>query len=305
MQISVVSPVYKAPEILPELVARLEKSLNEITDSYEVILVDDGCPWNSWDVIVELAKKYSFVRGIKLSRNFGQHHAITAGLDHVQGEWVVVMDCDLQDRPEEIYKLYTTAQVGYDIIFARRKNRQDSKRKKITSYLFYLVFHLLSGVKYDGTVGNFGIYKYKVIQSINKIREPMRSFPAIAKWVGYNVHYLDVQHSSRLDGKTSYTWTKLLQLALSVIIAYSNRPLKLVILTGFFISLISSFYGIYNFMLYYKGLISVSGYPSIIISLWFLGGLIIFTMGVLGLYIEKIFEGIKARPLYIIDKKTS
>jgi glycosyltransferase involved in cell wall biosynthesis len=142
MHISVVSPVYKAPTILPELVERLRIALSKITDSFEIILVDDGCPLNSWEIIAELSNKHSFVRGIKFSRNFGQHYAITAGLDHSQGEWIVVMDCDLQDQPEEIYKLYQKAKSGPDIVLAMRYERKDSTYKKALSNILSRFIHI-------------------------------------------------------------------------------------------------------------------------------------------------------------------
>ncbi len=172
LHISIVSPVYKAPEILPELVARLEESLTKITNSFEVILVDDGCPWDSWSVVERLAEKYSFIKGIKLSRNFGQHYAITAGLDYAKGEWVVVMDCDLQDRPDEIFNLYSKALGGWEIVQARRMDRKDRFIKKLTSRLFHILYSFLSGINSDSSIGNFGIsaffdYKFgkKIIKS--------------------------------------------------------------------------------------------------------------------------------------------
>jgi glycosyltransferase involved in cell wall biosynthesis len=301
MHISVVSPVYKAPTILPELVERLRIALTKITDSFEIILVDDGCPWNSWSLIEELSKKHSFIKGLKLSRNFGQHHAITAGLDCAKGEWIVVMDCDLQDRPEEIPKLYIKALEGFDIVFARRVNRQDNFKKKLSSLVFYKIFSYLSGIEQDGTIGNFGIFNRKVIAVINQMREPMRAFLPMAKWVGFNTTKIDILHDERFDGRSSYNLSKLLQLALDASIAYSDKPLKLTIKLGFTISLISVFYAAYNLSVYLLGFVKLSGYTSIIISIWFLSGLIIFTLGILGLYVSKIFEGIKARPLYIID----
>ena len=301
MHISVVSPVYKAPTILPELVDRLRIALTKITDSFEIILVDDGCPWDSWSLIEELSKKHSFIKGLKLSRNFGQHHAITAGLDCAKGEWIVVMDCDLQDRPEEIPNLYIKALEGFDIVFARRVNRQDNFNKKLSSLVFYKIFSYLSGIEQDGTIGNFGIFNRKVITVINQMREPMRAFLPMAKWVGFKTAKIDIKHDKRIAGGSSYNLSKLFQLALDSAISYSDKPLKLTIKLGFTISLISLLYAAYNLTVYLLGLVTLSGYTSIIISIWFLSGLIIFTLGILGLYINKIFEGIKARPIYIVD----
>jgi dolichol-phosphate mannosyltransferase len=154
MHITVVSPVYKAPKILPELIERLEKSLSKITDSFDIILVDDCCPWDSWSVIESLCSKHTFIRGIKLSRNFGQHYAITAGLDYAKGDWVVVMDCDLQDQPEEIHKLLNEAQKGYDLVLAARRKRRDRFFKRSFSILFYKILSYLSGATYDARIAN-------------------------------------------------------------------------------------------------------------------------------------------------------
>jgi glycosyltransferase involved in cell wall biosynthesis len=305
MHISVVSPVYKAPKILPELVQRLERSLSEITDSFEVILVDDGCPWDSWSVVEELAQKYTFVRGLKLSRNFGQHYAITAGLDHAKGDWVVVMDCDLQDQPEEIIKLHQKALEGYEIVFARRVKRMDDLMKKSFSKLFYKIFTYLSGLKQDETIANFGIYSNIVIKHIKHMREPMRAFTPMVRWVGFTTSTVDVKHSERYEGVSTYNFSKLLNLALEISISYSDKPLKLAVKLGVFTSLISLVLATILVYRYMNGSISVIGYTSIIVSICFFSGLIIMILGILGLYISKIFDGIKNRPIYIIHKRTN
>jgi polyisoprenyl-phosphate glycosyltransferase len=302
-RLSIVSPVYKAEKIIDELVARLTAELSKITDSYEIVLVEDAGPDNSWDKIVENCKKDPHVKGIKFSRNFGQHHAITAGLDYCVGEWVVVMDCDLQDRPEEIINLYTEAQKGYDIVYARRKQRQDKFMKRMTSQLFYFVFSYLSGSKQDGTVANFGIYHRKVIDAINTMREPLRVFSAMSRWVGFKHSSIDVEHASRFEGTTSYNWSRLIDFALDYAISYSQKPLKLAVRLGLTISCLSVLYTIYVIIAYYSGIITQAGYTSLIISIWFLSGLIIFILGIIGLYVGKTFEGIKNRPIYIINKK--
>jgi len=301
--ISVVVPVYYGEMSIDELVSRLLISLSPLTNEFEILLIDDCGPDRSWDKIIEYSQKDKRIRGVKLSRNFGQHHAITAGLDLCQGEWVVVMDCDLQDRPEEIPNLYRKALEGFDIVFARRINRKDKFIKRFTSELFYKIFSYLSGIKQDGTIANFGIYSKKVIQAINDMREPMRAFSPMARWVGFNKTSINVEHNQRVYGESSYNWSRLISLALDIAIAYSDKPLKLTIKIGLGISFLSVCYTIYNLIAYELGIIKLSGYASIIISIWFLSGLIIFTLGIIGLYLSKIFEGIKNRPIYIVDKK--
>src|SRR6185312_3974873 len=171
MLLSIVSPVYKAEKIVDELVRRTTESVKEITEDYEIILVEDGGGDGSWQKIESYSKTDNHVKGIKLSRNFGQHNAITAGLDHCQGDWIVVMDCDLQDQPEEIPNLYREALKGFDIVYAKRKQRHDSYLKKIGSRIFYKGFAWLSGVPQDGTIANFGIYSSNAIAAVNDLRE--------------------------------------------------------------------------------------------------------------------------------------
>jgi polyisoprenyl-phosphate glycosyltransferase len=302
MKISIVSPVYKAENIVDELVSRVEKVMKKMNLDYELILVDDCGPDDSWSKIVSNAQRNSCVKGIKLSRNFGQHHAITAGLDASTGDWVVVMDCDLQDQPEEILSLYNKAQEGFDIVFARRANRQDSFFKRMSSVVFYKAFAYLSGVPQDGTIANFGIYSRKVIQAINSMREPMRAFSPMAKWVGFKNTAIDVDHAERFEGSTSYNWSKLINLALDISMAYSEKPLRMAVKAGIGISVLAFVFAIYNVVAFFLGWIHIQGYASLIISIWFFSGLIILSLGVVGLYIGKIFDSVKGRPLYIIDK---
>lgn len=300
--ISIVSPVYKAEMTVDELVKRLTTSLNEITNDYEIILVEDGSPDTSWQKIEAVCKANNRIKGIRLSRNFGQHHAITAGLDKCTGDWVVVMDCDLQDQPEEIIKLYTEAKKGYDIVFAKRSRRKDGFFKRMSSAVFYKSFSYLSGTQQDGTIANFGAYSRKAIDAINSLREPLRAFSPMARWVGFKTTAIEVEHAKRFEGRSSYNWGKLVDLGLNIAISYSEKPLKLVIKLGLSISALALLYTAYNIVAYYTGHIKVPGYASIIISIWLLTGLVIFILGIVGLYIGKTFEGIKNRPIYITDE---
>ena len=229
MILSIVSPVYKAEKIIDELIRRIHESVAGIADDYEIILVEDGGGDRSWEKIANHSEMDKRVKGIKLSRNFGQHHAITAGLDHCKGDWIVVMDCDLQDRPEEIPRLYQEALKGYDIVYAKRKQRQDNFLKKIYSNLFYKLFAWLSGVPQDGSIANFGIYSSGAIQAVNKLREPLRSFATMIKWVGFKTSAIRVEHGERLEGKSTYDFRKLLHLAMDISLAFSDKPLKMTI----------------------------------------------------------------------------
>lgn len=305
VHISIVSPIYKAENIIPFLVNRIEKAVSHITFDFEIILVEDGSPDNSWKEIEKIALVNSKVKGIKLSRNFGQHYAITAGLDFSSGEWVVVIDCDLQDRPEEIGKLYTKALEDFDIVLARRATRKDKLIKRIFSAMFYRTLGYLTGSKQDEKVANFGIYHSKVIKAVVSMRESIRYFPTMVKWVGFKTTKVDVIHDARSEGTTSYNFSKLTRLALDIVLAFSDKPIILLIKFGLFMSFLSFIVAIRALLMWIGGDIKVLGYTSLIISIWFLSGIIISTLGLVGLYVGKTFEGVKKRPIYIIDKVTN
>jgi len=300
--ISIISPIYQAQFILDELVLRIVTSVEKITLDYEIILVDDGSVDDSWAKIEEHSVKNKKITGLKLSRNFGQHYTITAGLDQSIGDWVVVMDCDLQDQPEEIEKLYNKANEGYDIVLASRVERKDHLLKKLFSIIFYRTLGYLTGSEQDETVANFGIYHRNVIDAIVSMRESIRYFPTMVKWVGFKSTKINVIHSQRFEGKSNYNFKKLLNLALDIILAFSDKPLRLLIKFGLIISFISIIVALTFFISWLNGAILVMGYTSIIISIWLLSGIIISTLGVVGLYVGKTFEGVKGRPLYIISK---
>lgn len=304
IKISIVSPVYNAEKIIDELCNRLIANLSKLTDAFEIILVDDNSSDDSWKKIKENTLKDHRIKGYLLSRNFGQHHAITAGIDKVNAEWVVVMDCDLQDRPEEIVGLYNKATKGFDIVLAARKNRKDNFFKKATSKTFYLILSFLSGMEFNGEVGNFGIYHKNVVDNIKDLREPFRFFVSSVKWIGFNSTTVNVEHDIRFEGKSTYNYKKLISLAVNIIISYSNKPLNIMIFTGISFAFISLLFIAYNFYLKFIGHITELGYTSIISSIWLLAGVILSSTGILGIYIGKIYDGIKNRPLYIISEKT-
>lgn len=302
MKLSVVSPVYRAENDLDELVRRIKASVPADFSALEIILVDDFSPDNSWREIERLAVDNPEIIGIKLSRNFGQHYAITAGLDHVSGDYIVVMDCDLQDQPEEMDGLYQKAKQGFDIVLARRHNRQDSFIKKIFSKTFYRTLAYLTGSKQDEAIANFGIYSRKVIDQVCQLRESIRYFPTMIKWVGFRSTSINVTHASRQDGASNYNFKKMMHLALDIILAFSDKPLRLIIKLGAWVAMVAFLMAVYTFIRWANGDVLVSGYASLIISIWLLSGCLLITLGVIGLYIGKTFEGVKNRPLYIIEK---
>ncbi len=300
--ISVVVPVYGCRECLSMLYERLKASLEKINPDFEVILVNDSSPDESWSAITELCQMDKRVVGINFSRNFGQHYAITAGLDRARGEWIIVMDCDLQDRPEEIGKLYAKACEGYDVVFAQRLKRQDNFFKKIASKMFHSTLSYLTDTEIDASIANFGIYRKNVIESVVQMREQLRWFPTFVNWVGYKQARLPVEHAKRESGNSSYSVKKLFDLAFNVLMLNSNKPLKLVLKFGFAVSFTAILYAAITLYRYLSGQIGVLGWASLIISIWFLSGVIIFVLGIVGIYIGRIFDQIKQRPLYIIKQ---
>lgn len=303
LHISIVVPTYKGEASLPELYNRLKNTLEKITSDFEIILVNDYSPQKDWEVIKQLGTKDERVKGINLSRNFGQHFAITAGLEASKGEWIVVMDCDLQDKPEEIIKLYNKAQEGCDIVLAKRIRRTDNFFKKLFSKIFYAVLGYITNTKQDSSIGNFGIYNKKVIDSVCSMKDSIRYFPTMIRWVGYKYTSVPVEHAESKGGKTSYTFKKLVNLALDVMLAFSDKPLKLTVKIGLTFSILAIIFTIINIIRYLKGDIEVLGWTSLVVSIWFLSGMIIFVLGVVGLYVGKTFEKVKDRPLYIVSEK--
>ncbi|TAK64227.1 glycosyltransferase family 2 protein [Methylobacter sp.] len=302
--LSVVIPVYMAENCLKELYQRLKGALEGISTNFEIVLVEDCGGDNSWQVIERLAEADPRVRGIQFSRNFGQHYGITAGLDYCLGDWVVVMDCDLQDRPEEIPRLYAKAQEGYDIVLACRGARSDPLLKRMTSWVFYKIFSYLADIEYDGDSGNFRIMSRTVVANFRRMGEQLRFFGGLVQWMGFPTTSIEVEHAERFAGKSTYTFAKLWKLAAETIIAYSDKPLRLAVRLGFLMAFFSFCYGAYiiGLALHYGS--PIPGWSSLIVSLYFIGGIIIAILGILGIYLGKTFDESKKRPLYIIRNAT-
>ena len=301
--ISIVSPVYRAEKILPILVSEINLVMERIGEDYEIILVDDRSPDNSWEVMKVLSSQNPKIKSIRLSRNFGQHSAIFAGLTKTKGDWVVVMDCDMQDQPKEIAKLYKKALEGYDIVLGQRENRKDKFLKKLSSKLFYKVFNYLSGANFDNNVANFGIYHQKTIKSILDMGDYVKFFSLFINWIGFKSVSIPIEHGEREEGKSTYSVGKLFKQAFNVIISFSDKPLRLFINFGLSISVLSFIVGIYYLYLALTGKIAQPGFSSLILSIWFLSGIIISGIGIVGVYLGKTFDQAKGRPTFIIDEE--
>jgi glycosyltransferase involved in cell wall biosynthesis len=301
--ISVVSPVYGAATLLGELVDRIERSVSTITQDYEIILVDDDSPDDCWTAITALAESHPHLIGIRLARNFGQQYALNCGLDHATGEYVVTLDCDLQDPPEEIPKLYEQAQAGVDIVLARRTDRKDDPIKRVCSRLFYAVLNCLTGTQQDPAVANFVLYRRRAIVALARLGDYYRYYPTMVHWIGFNRATVDIPHAVRSDGKrSSYSFRKRAKLAFETIISFSDKPLRLAVGLGVTISLLSALAALILILGYVSAGTRVAGWASVFLSLWFLAGLIISTLGLVGLYVGKIFETVKGRPTYIVSE---
>lgn len=303
--ISVVSPVYRAASMVSELVRRISENVETISPDYEIILVNDASPDDSWNEILKQCQANPKVKGLNLSRNFGQYYAITAGLAHTSGDWIVTLDCDLQDRPEEIPNLYAKAQDGHDIVYARRAVRHDSGLKRLSSALFHYVYYKLSDIRTDKSIANFGIYKRTVIDAYNQMPEKARSFTSLLDYLGFDVATVDVQHDDRMEGSSSYNLRKLLKISSDAIIANSNKPLRISIYGGLLIAMLAFVMAVYNVLAYLCGWVVVQGYTTTIFTILFMSGLIMCQLGMLGIYIGKIFDQVKDRPIYVVKDKVN
>lgn len=302
--ISVIIPVYKAETMLDELYRRLCSALEQVTADFEIVLVEDCGGDRSWEVIERLALADNRVRGLQFSRNFGQHYGITAGLDYCTGRWVVVMDCDLQDQPEEIPRLYAKAQEGFDVVLALRGARKDPLLKRMTSWMYYRLFSYLADIDVDGDSGNFRIMSSRVVGNFTRMREQLRFFGGQVQWMGFPTASIEVEHSERFDGGSTYTFAKLRKLAIDTIIAYSDKPLRLAARMGLMMASGSFCFGAFLLgrSLWHGS--AIPGWASLIVSLYFIGGLIIGILGILGIYLGKTFDEAKKRPLYIVRRAT-
>ena len=303
--ISVVIPVYGAEATLPVLYDRLRSVLDTLGKDFEIVLVDDRSADRSWAVIQDIAARDSRVKGLRLSRNFGQHHAITAGIDACRGEWVVVMDCDLQDAPEDIPRLYGKALEGYDVVLGRREWSGEHAFRRMVSRVFYRMFAYLTDTKWDSRVGVYRIMSKEVVTELRTMREQLRFLSGLVEWMGFPTASIDVQRGERHDGRSHYTVRKLLRLGGGAIVAHSDKPLRLAMAFGFAISAMAmAFMGFIVWRALRHGN-PITGWSSLMAVTLFLGGVLISLAGVLGVYLGKVFDEVKGRPLYIVRERAN
>ena len=301
--LSVVVPVLNEETLIQELIKRVTLNCELITNDYEVIIVDDGSTDNTWLKISEASNLNKKIKGLKFSRNFGHHYALTAGLHETVGEWVVVMDGDLQDRPEVIPDLYKKSQEGYDVVFVSRKNRPERIYYRTLQKIFYWFLKSLSGLNFDSTQANFSIINRKVVDAFKSFPENARFYGSTIMWLGFKRSKIFADHGKRLSGKPSYTLKKRLRLALDIILSFSERPLKFAIGVGVMISIISILVAAWIIYAAITWGYTVTGWTSLIFSIFFFSGIILVFLGIIGIYLGRVFQEVKRRPLFIISER--
>lgn len=306
MKFSVIIPIHNEEENIPELYSRLVSVLEHVctvegysTEEFEIIMVDDGSTDTSWLLLQEFHEKDRRIKGIRFSRNFGHHIALSAGIDHAHGDSVILMDGDLQDIPEEIPKMYDELKKGYDLVYGIREQRHDSIMKKVSSYLFWWFLRRLAHMDIPPGQTMLRIMSRRMVNILKEMREHARFIHGMMAWTGFSATTVPVKHNPRVKGKTKYTIPRMFKLAFHAVTSFSTVPLRLAIYIGFLSSLLSLIVGLYFI---YKKLflnIPVLGYASIMVSLFFVGGIQLLMLGIFGEYIGRTYQEVQKRPLYI------
>ncbi len=304
--LSIVIPIFNEAEALPSLFSRLEKVITSINMSTEVILVDDGSTDSSWLQICNFSPRKFDLHCINLSRNFGKEAALTAGLQLVSGQAVIILDADCQDPPELIPQMIEAWNKGNEVVNMQRRTREgESWIKRKSSSLFYRILSSLSDTPIPEKVGDFRLLSRRVVDEVNRLGERNRYMKGILSWPGFKPVTLEYDREARTSGASKWSYWQLFFLGLSGITAFSNKPLRLASWAGATIALSAFIYGLWVLIdtLIFGN--PVSGYPSLMVMILFLGGIQLITIGILGEYIGRIFTEVKGRPSYIIREKYS
>ncbi|RKM57830.1 glycosyltransferase [Butyrivibrio sp. CB08] len=303
IDISIVVPVYGCPEAIPELHRRLSDTLQGMKVEYEIILVDDRDGMGSWDEIKKVAVSDYHVKAISLTKNCGQDKAITAGIGVSRGEWVITMDCDLQDAPENIPMLYDKVRSdNLDVLIVRRQKRKDSAIVQLLSKMFHKVFSYLSELTFDYELGTYLIAHRRAADLYIQTKGQGRDFTMFLLWTGYRKGFVELEHEERFAGKSSYTFLKKCEYALRAMTTFSNRILFVPIYVGSISAVGSLIYIIFVLVSWATNVSNPEGWNTLAAAVFFFGGLILSTLGVLGIYIGNIFDVTKERPLYIVQE---
>ncbi|MCE9597229.1 MAG: glycosyltransferase family 2 protein [Spirochaetia bacterium] len=299
--VSVIVPVYNESENLYELHRRLTEVMSETGHDYEIVAVDDGSTDDTGEILRELSKKDPRVRAVILSRNFGKEVAMTAGLDHSHGEMVIPIDADLQDPPELIPAMIARADEGFDVVYAKRKQRKgEGVLKLATASLFYRFINMISSVNIPENTGDFRLMRRTVVNAVGMLRERKRFMKGLFAWVGYRQTEISYDREARFAGTTKWNFWKLWNFAIEGITSFSSLPLRVWSYLGAGIAVLAFVYAIIAIIRVLRYGIDVPGYASLLVVTLFLGGLQLITLGIIGEYIGRMFEEIKARPLYLV-----
>lgn len=303
MKISAVIPCYGAPNSLKELHQRLVSAFKEIQCSYEIIFVNDACPKDSWSRIQELCVSDTNTKGLNLARNFGQHAAISAGLEYASGDWITVLDCDLQDDPKYLSEFLKAAGSKFDVVLARRTERQEGFFKKFQSWVFYKFLSTFLGVKMNHEIGNYGLYSKRVIAATKQMGDRIRFFPFLISWLRFPTTHVEIIQNQRDEGTSSYTFSRALQLALDVALSSSNRPLLWSVQVGALCSIGSFLLGVVFLCRFFTMGLAPSGWTSLIVTIFFSTGLILLNLGILGIYLSRMNDQVRARPIFVVKEQ--
>ena len=301
-ELSVVVPVYECRDCLRALHERLRASAERISGDYELIFVDDRSSDGSWELLLELAGEHPPTRLVRLSRNFGQHPAITAGLAEASGDWVVVTDCDLEDPPEEMERLHAKALEGYDFVLARRRRRQQTLFRRVAANVYRRLANRLARTDIDPQLTNFSIVSRQVVREFLRLGDQNRQYVLILLWLGFSHTVIDVEQDPRHAGESSYTFSELVRVALDGVFFQTTRLLRWIVYAGFVVALLGFLLAA---IVVYTYIVDdpPQGYTSLAVLILILGGVTIASTGVAGLYIGKIFNQVKGRPLYVVERR--
>lgn len=302
--ISVVSPIYGCRDCLKALAAAVRDALDGSGFDWELILVDDRGPDDPWTMICELAAEDRRIRGVRLSRNHGQHLAIWAGLAEATGDYVAIIDCDLQDDPSVIPDLYRRMkEEQVDAVLIDRGAWSDSSFRRLASRSFYGTVKYLTGVRINN-IGNFGLYSRRMVDTLLLFEEQEVFLPVMVSLTGLSTIRHTVDRDTRFAGSSSYSVRRLLRLAVAIIIRFTDRPLKLSVIVGLIISGTAAVISLLLLILWLMGTFSVAGWTSTILSMWFLSGLILATLGIHGFYLGRVFREVQNRPRILVETTT-
>ncbi len=301
--ISIIIPVYNEEQNIPNLVEKIQDSISLIPYNFELLVINDGSSDNSISEIRKICNYYRNCYFISFSRNFGQQNALLAGYDYAKGDAVITMDADLQNPPEMIAHMIKKWELGYEIVLCKRKRIKQDKTvlKGLTSKIFYKILRFLSDVNIESNSPDFRLLDSRVVQIIRQIQDYDVFLRGIISWVGFQRATIYYDHGLRLYGQTKYSFLKMANLAIAGLTSFSVKPLYIAIYLGLFFSIIGLLYVPYVIISYLNGG-SVDGWSSLIITIAFFGGVQLLILGIMGVYIGKIFMQGKGRPRYVIKE---